>query len=192
MKRVKLCLVLVSLLLLLVGCNTVSPVNMVKDSVLEYLEKYNDDFTIKSMVSKTWADEADNIYVESEKYGEIFIVRKYKSGYTDNYFTLTMIDDAKRYVQDLIGDDFEISVKFTEGERPLGLEEGFNFKDYKEAGGSPFCYITLKTQKLLEEDEIDFLVSLFANNRFMCMVEVYVGEESHKYGIDVDFNVKKY
>ncbi|WP_202813804.1 hypothetical protein, partial [Defluviitalea phaphyphila] len=49
------------------------------DMVLEYLkEKYNEEFTIKSMVGKGWSQSYDRFYVypkEGDKEEDIFVVR---------------------------------------------------------------------------------------------------------------------
>lgn len=185
-------LLILSLLILLCGCSKLSSVDLVREDVLEYLNKYDDTFTVKAMVSKTSANDTDNIYVYSELYDGVFVVKKFAKDYTDNYFSLVMQEDARNYVKGLIYDDFEVSVKFTEDDRPSYLNDSSTFQEYKENGGSTFCHIILRTDRKLTSNEIEAIISRFADDRFKCVVEIYGGEEYHKYRVNDEYAVVRY
>lgn len=174
--------------LLLASCTNKSNPDRIKDEALEYLNEtyktYGDSFEITKFTGESWADDYEEIYVKSAKFDDTFQVRRRKKGknieFNDNYFTLYMKDEATSYMKGLVleaGLDIqEVTVKFTEGERPSGLDSGFTFQDYVDMGGSPFFYADLvTTYEISEEKRLEFM-ELLEIKGFKCNVTFNAGE----------------
>ena len=152
------------------------------------------------MMVRSWAEDYDTIIVTSEKYhGQTFLVRRFHQrneiAFTDNYFTLYMVDDAERYGKELAekaGLEADVSVAFTEGERPKALEADADFSDYVKMGGSPFCYITVIMNESTQKEEQLAFVGFLAEQRFQCNVVFRYQSSSWRYGVNSDYEIQDY
>ncbi|MCI8765351.1 MAG: hypothetical protein HFG58_12440 [Lachnospiraceae bacterium] len=173
----------------------------IKEQALDYLDGlYEDTFTVQSATAISWAENYETITVASERFsGRTFQVRRIHGDkdiiFKDNYFTLTMVADAEKYVKELTEEaslNADVAVEFTEGERPGELAADAVFGDYVRMGGSPFCYLTLTTMKEPQKEERLAFLELLAGEKFQCNVVFRYGTSSWRYGVDSDYDIRDY
>ena len=142
-----------------------------KELALQYLSsKYNDNFTLCGYLSKSWAYSYETITYYSEKYSDKVIVYVYGDkgdySYKDNYYMLSMKDDAQNYFEKFpqkYGYSVETKARFLFSDSYY-VDGNDSFPDYLKSGNCKIEIYYICQSDLLENDSKTILKDIYNSN----------------------------
>ncbi len=191
MKKYKqLFLLLISLILIMGVCGCMSNNNSnkaetIKDKALEYLNaNYDDTFTALGYSDGDWAYDYSTVSFTSKKYSKSVEVRVYEENgiYSckDDYFKLTMNDDAEKYFKDIAMKHGYTSIGVKVRFVSLGTSDTYAYKPFSEYVTNGKCNIEVYyicNEKFSESDIKEILteicnIKIMGNFRFVTTIDI--------------------
>lgn len=170
-----------------------------KELALQYLSsKYNDNFTLCGYLSKSWAYSYETITYYSEKYSDKVTVYVYGDkgdySYKDNYYMLSMKDDAQNYFEKFpqkYGYSIETKVKFIPSEI-YNINGNDPFEKYaKSEKCMADVYFICKSN--YSNNDMEAIIKDICNSKIMGSVYFWVTNDNNllsQYDLDYIFNYK--